>query len=58
MVRSQDEIVSHAEVVVIGNRAPEFRDVAHLLRPGQAIVDLVRLAAVRNPAEVRAELPC
>ena len=58
MVASVDEIVSHAEVIVIGNKAPEFKDVAPLLGPDQDIVDLVGLVAEGNTADVHAELPC
>lgn len=57
MVGSIDEIVSHAEIVVIGNKAPEFNEVADLLRPGQEIVDLARLAAERNAEEVYVGFP-
>lgn len=56
MVASIDEIVNHAEVVIIGNRAPEFKDIASLLGPGQEVVDLVGLTAERNVEEVCAGL--
>ncbi len=52
MVSRIEEIVDHAEIVVIGNKAPEFDDVADLLKPGQEVVDLVGLAAERNAEEV------
>ncbi len=38
-----DEVLEHAEVLVIGNRAEEFRQAINGLRPGQLIIDLVRL---------------
>lgn len=44
MVSRIRDVLDHAEIVVIGNKAPEFRDVADLLRPGQELVDLVGLA--------------
>ena len=43
MVASIDEVLEHAETVVIGNGAAEFREVPRLLREGQSIVDLVRI---------------
>ncbi len=57
MVPSLDEIVRHAEVIVIGNKAPEFNDLVDLLRPGQDIVDLVGFAAERDAEEVCARVP-
>ncbi len=38
-----DEVLEHAEVLVIGNRAEEFRRALNNVRPGQLIIDLVRL---------------
>lgn len=37
-----DDVLAHAEVVVIGNGAKEFRNLEPKLRPGQTIIDLVR----------------
>jgi len=42
MAGSVDEILAHAEVVVIGNNAPEFKEVFARNLNGQVIVDLVR----------------
>ncbi len=42
MVGSVEEILGHAEVVVIGNNAPEFRRIFQQNLNGQIIVDLVR----------------
>jgi GDP-mannose 6-dehydrogenase len=36
------EVVQHAEVVLIGNSAPEFREIEPCLRDGQTVIDLVR----------------
>ena len=47
MVGSLEAVTEHAEVVVVGNEAGEFREVLGRLMPSQHIVDLVRL--VRNP---------
>jgi GDP-mannose 6-dehydrogenase len=48
MRESMQEVMDHADVVVIGNAAPEFREVPRLLGPGQSIVDLVRIADTRS----------
>ena len=36
-----DEVLAHAEVVVVGNRSAPYRALGPRLRPGQALVDLV-----------------
>jgi GDP-mannose 6-dehydrogenase len=38
-----DEVIAHADVIVIGNGAPEFADAVTRCRPDQTIIDLVRL---------------
>ena len=43
MRESVAEVLEHAEVVVVGNKSEEFRDVGGRLRPGQTLIDLVRL---------------
>ena len=43
MTSSVEEVLSHAETIVVGNGAPEFKQVANNLREGQALVDLVRI---------------
>lgn len=43
MVDDVAEVLKHAEVIVIGNGAREFASVIDQLRPGQVIVDLVRI---------------
>ena len=43
MCQSIDEVLDHAEVVVIGNRDLEFATVPDRLRPDQRLIDLVRL---------------
>jgi GDP-mannose 6-dehydrogenase len=40
---SIEEVLGHAEVVVVGNRAAEFRGIEGRLRDDQLLVDLVRL---------------
>jgi GDP-mannose 6-dehydrogenase len=43
MVQRVDEVLSFAETIVIGNAAKEFHSVPENLRPGQYVVDLVRV---------------
>lgn len=43
MVESVEEVMEFAETVVIGNGAPEFKEAAAAARPGQAVVDYVRI---------------
>lgn len=44
MVDSLEQVLDFAEVIVIGNGAEEFRSVPDSLRPGQSVVDLVRIS--------------
>ncbi len=44
MVGSMQEVTDFAETIVIGNNAEEFKPVPASLRPGQAVVDLVRIS--------------
>lgn len=39
---SVDEVLDHADVLVIGNSSPEFRDLQPRLRGDQIVIDLVR----------------
>ncbi len=50
MVDSMDEILSFAEVIVIGNGAREFGDVLERIKPGQVVVDLVRVIPNQSEA--------
>jgi GDP-mannose 6-dehydrogenase len=43
MAESVDEVLESAQTIVIGNNAPEFGDVVARLKPGQVLVDLVRV---------------
>jgi GDP-mannose 6-dehydrogenase len=52
MVSSVDEVLGHAGTIVIGNPAPEFREVPRRLRGTQSIVDLVRVSEARSVAGV------
>jgi GDP-mannose 6-dehydrogenase len=44
MADTVDEILDSSEVIVVGNKAPAFRDVLPALREGQIMIDLVRIA--------------
>jgi GDP-mannose 6-dehydrogenase len=52
MVQSIDEVLDHAGTIVIGNAAPEFRDVPRRLGDEQTIVDFVRVSESRSIAGV------
>jgi GDP-mannose 6-dehydrogenase len=45
MVETLDEVLDHAEVLVIGNKSAEFEGIVDRVRPGQVVVDLVRVAS-------------
>lgn len=40
---SIEDVLENSDIVVIGNKAEEFRSITGLLRPDQIVVDLVRL---------------
>lgn len=44
MVESMDEVLDFAEVIVVGNGASEFKAIFERLKPGQVVVDLVRIS--------------
>jgi GDP-mannose 6-dehydrogenase len=48
MVETTDEVLSHAQTLVIGNNDPEFGEVLGRLREGQRVVDLVRITKERS----------
>lgn len=43
MRSSVDEVVADADVVIIGNKADEFRQIEGKVKDGQVVIDLVRL---------------
>jgi GDP-mannose 6-dehydrogenase len=45
MCDSADALVDHAELIVVGNGAPEFAEVLQRTRPDQMVLDLVRVSA-------------
>ena len=48
MVASIDEVLAHADVIVIGNRGEEFAGLAARLRPEQLVIDFVRIRQSRS----------
>jgi GDP-mannose 6-dehydrogenase len=48
MVESLDEVLDHAETVVVGNKDPQFECVPGRLRDGQYLIDLVRITNRRS----------
>lgn len=43
MTDNIDDVLAHADTVVIGNGSDEFRDIPAQLRPDQVVIDLVRI---------------
>jgi len=52
MVSSIDEVLEHAETIIIGNAAQEFRDVPRRLNEHQSVIDLVRITDSRSVSGV------
>jgi GDP-mannose 6-dehydrogenase len=48
MVPTIDDILDHAETIVIGNNAAEFADVPSRVREGQTVIDFVRVCDSRT----------
>jgi GDP-mannose 6-dehydrogenase len=48
MVPTIDDVLSHAETIVIGNGAPEFAEVPRRIAEGQTIIDFVRITESRT----------
>ena len=51
MVESMQEVMDFAETIVIGNGAEEFKPVPANLKPGQVVVDLVRISKEMSSAQ-------
>ena len=43
MTDSIEQVLEHAEVIVIGNGSAEFRSIPDQLKEGQQVIDLVRV---------------
>lgn len=50
---SVDEVLEGADVLIVGNRSPEFADAVKRTREGQLVLDLVRVPV--DPAAIAAE---
>jgi GDP-mannose 6-dehydrogenase len=48
MVASVEQVLEHADVLVIGNRGEEFTGLAHNLRPDQLVIDFVRIRQIEE----------
>ncbi len=46
LCNSIDDVIEKSEVIVVGNRSPEFADALTKARPNQIVIDLVRLPIV------------
>jgi GDP-mannose 6-dehydrogenase len=58
MCNSMDEVLAECEVIVIGNKAPEFRDVLQRVRQDQVVIDLVRILKDIDHLDTRYEGIC
>ena len=47
MRADMEEVLKDSEVLIIGNKAAEFRDIEAKLRPDQKVIDLVRVFGER-----------
>jgi len=52
MVPTIDEVLAHAQTIVIGNGAPEFAEVPKKIADGQTIIDFVRVSDSRTIAGI------
>jgi GDP-mannose 6-dehydrogenase len=53
--RRLDDVLAASDVLVVGNATVEFRELGPRLRPGQVVVDLVRVLPDGGPPGVRYE---
>jgi len=52
MVPTIDDVLAHAQTIVIGNGAPEFAEVPRRIADGQTIIDFVRVSGSRTIAGI------
>jgi GDP-mannose 6-dehydrogenase len=52
MVPTIDEVLAHAQTIVIGNGSPEFAEVPRRIGEGQTVIDFVRVSESRSIAGV------
>jgi GDP-mannose 6-dehydrogenase len=48
MVPTVQDVIDHAQTIVIGNSSPEFADVPKRINDGQTVVDFVRITSSRT----------
>ncbi len=48
MVDSMEQVISHSDIVVVGNNDPEFAKAPGQLSDGQTLIDFVRIADLRS----------
>ncbi|MGB4100930.1 MAG: nucleotide sugar dehydrogenase [Alphaproteobacteria bacterium] len=48
MVGSIDEVLDHAEIIVVGNNAKEFAAIASRLKPQQYVIDFIRIKQIEE----------
>jgi GDP-mannose 6-dehydrogenase len=58
MCKSMEELLAGSQVIVIGNKAPEFTSIPQRTRPDQVIIDLVRVAKDLKPSVARYQGIC
>lgn len=58
MCNSMEEVLAESEVIVIGNKASEFRQVPHQVREDQVVIDLVRISKNIDHLNARYEGIC
>jgi GDP-mannose 6-dehydrogenase len=58
MCDTMEEVLAESEVIVIGNKAPEFRQASHQARAEQVIIDLVRISKEIDPLEAQYQGIC
>jgi GDP-mannose 6-dehydrogenase len=51
MCGSGAELMASSDVLIVGNRSPEFRDLVERARPDQVVIDLVRITEGRSLEE-------
>jgi GDP-mannose 6-dehydrogenase len=58
MRRSVREVLDDAEVVVVGNNSPEFREMSRCVQERQTVIDLVRAFEPNGTADVEYQGIC
>ena len=58
MCKTKEEVLEHADVVVVGNKAEEFLNILDSMNENQELVDLVRICDSKSDEEKRYEGIC